>query len=717
MSPSRRFRITLVLFVLAAFTAFYWFDLGQYLNLESLKTQQSLLTSYFDTHPLGFSLIYASIYVASAALSIPGATILTLASGAIFGFWWGLLLVSLSSSIGATLAFLGSRYLLRDTVQKKFKDKLEKVNAGIEKEGSFYLFTLRLVPLIPFFVINLVMGLTPMKTRTFFFVSQLGMLMGTIVYVNAGTQLANITSPRDILTPSLLFSFVLIGILPLISKWLLNRFKAGQHMKKFKKPKTFEQNMVVIGGGSAGLISAYIAAALKAKVVLIEKDKMGGDCLNTGCVPSKALIRSAKIFHQIKKAQEFGLEVSSAKVDFAKVMARVQNIISTIAPHDSQERYRGLGVECITGEARIISPYTVQVNDKIITTKNIVIATGAGPLIPPIPGLDTIPFLTSENIWSLKELPENLLVLGGGAIGCELAQSFSRLGSKVSLVEMSPRIMAKEDREVSTLIAQEFEKEGVQVFTSHKALSIEASVENSTQALVCETDGREVRIPFSHILVALGRKARVKGFGLEEMGVELAKNGTVAANEFLQTTNFPNIYACGDATGPFQFTHTASYQAWYVAVNSLFSPLKKFAVDYRVIPWCTYTDPEVARVGLSEQEAKEKGIPYQVARYEFSDLDRSITEGDTLGFVKILTPPKGDKILGVTIVGNHAGDLMAEYVAAMKHGLGMNKVLGTIHIYPTLAEANKNVAGVWKRQNAPQAILKFLEKFHAWRRS
>ncbi|MBK7843014.1 MAG: FAD-dependent oxidoreductase [Bdellovibrionales bacterium] len=709
-------RLSLVAFLCLLFVAYRWFDLGQYLSLESLKVHQASLHSFYLEHPGIVAVIFAIVYVLSTALSLPGATILTLAGGAIFGLGLGVALVSFSSTLGATLAFLASRFFLRDLIQDKFKDKITKVNQGIKKEGAFYLLTLRLVPIFPFFLINLVMGLTSIRTMTYFFVSQIGMLPGTIVYVNAGTQLAKIDSLNGILSPELLFSFSLIGILPLLSKWALEFYRSGKYIRKYKRPKSFDFNMVVIGGGSGGLVSAYIAAAIKAKVALIEKHKMGGDCLNTGCVPSKALIRSAKIFSYFERAIEFGFENPSVKMDFSKVMDRVQKIIKEIEPHDSIERYSKMGVECFQGTAKILSPYEVEVNGKILRTKNIVVATGASPLVPPLPGLSEVPYLTSDTLWNLRTLPRRLVVLGGGPIGCELAQSFARFGSQVSLVEMAPRILNREDEEVSSFVTEKFRNEGVSVLVGHKALSFETTGKNE-RVLVCESLGRELRIPFDEVLIALGRKANVKGFGLEELGVEISSGGTVVADQHLRVTNYPNIYVVGDVTGPYQFTHTASHQAWYVAVNALFSPFKKYKVDYRVIPWCTFTDPEVARVGLNEMEAKEKGIAYEVTRYGIEDLDRAIAEGEAHGFVKLLTSPGSDRILGATILGSHAGEIIAEYVAAMKHGLGLNKILGTIHIYPTFAEANKYAAGVWKRANAPQKALEFLSKYHKWRRS
>ena len=713
----RRFELKyLVIPLILLFIAIYYTTgIESYLTLESLKQNKDFLTAQYSAQPVLVSLIFGLIYITVTALSIPGAALLTLAAGAIFGLLYGTVIASIASTIGATLAFLGARYLFRNSVEKKFHERMNVINQGLHKEGSFYLFTLRLLPIFPFFLINLVMGLTNFSVWRFFLVSQIGMLPGTLVYVNAGTEISKIESLNGILSPSLLFSFSLLGLIPLISKWIINYFRIRKHLRKYKKPSKFDYNMIVIGGGSAGLVSAYIASAVKAKVALIEKHKMGGDCLNTGCVPSKALIRSAKIFNYFRRADEFGLESVNPQLKFSKVMERVHRVIQEIEPHDSIERYTQLGVECITGEAQIISPFEIKVNDKILTTKNIVVATGARPLIPQIPGLELVKPLTSDNVWSLREQPKKLLILGGGPIGCELAQSFARLGSKVTLVEMSNRIMIREDHDVSEVVTKSFQKEGLTVLTSHKALRIEK--DSNASYLICETSGKEIRIEFDQILLALGRKANVTGFGLEDLNVEISNRGTIVADKYLRTTNYPNIYVCGDVTGPYQFTHTAAHQAWYVAVNALFSPFKSFKVDYRVIPWCTFSDPEVARVGLNEIEAREQGIEYQLTKYSIDDLDRAIADSEAHGFVKVLTKPGRDKILGVTIVGHHAGDIISEYVTAMKYGLGLNKILGTIHIYPTLSEANKYAAGVWKRQNAPQFALKILSKFHEWRRS
>ncbi|MGQ0577761.1 MAG: FAD-dependent oxidoreductase [Betaproteobacteria bacterium] len=706
-------KFLLIVLIAVLIAAFIIFDVGQYFSLSYLKSQQRTIEDFYRANPLQTVAAYFLIYVAATSLSLPGATILTLAGGAVFGLLWGTVIVSFASSIGATLAFLTSRFVLRDSVQAKFGDNLKAINAGIDKDGAFYLFTLRLVPAFPFFVINLVMGLTSIKTRTFYWVSQLGMFAGTIVYVNAGTQIAQIESAAGILSPTLIASFTLLGIFPLMAKKTVAMIKARKVYSPFIRPRKFDRNLIVIGAGSAGLVSAYIAAAVKAKVTLVEKHRMGGDCLNTGCVPSKALIRSAKLLSQIRRAREFGVREARADFQFADAMERVQRVIKAVEPHDSVERYASLGVECIKGEAKIVSPWEVQVNGKTLSTRSIVIAAGARPFVPPIPGIEKVGYLTSDTVWGLRTLPARLVVLGGGPIGCELAQCFARLGSKVTQVEMLTRVLFREDPDISELVLARFREEGIDVRLEHKATKF--LIENGEKLLICEYQGREVRIPFDEVLVAVGRIANTAGYGLEELGIPVTRSRTVETNEFLQTL-YPNIYACGDVAGPFQFTHTAAHQAWYAAVNALFGGVKKFRADYSVIPWATFTEPEVARVGLNELEAKEKGIPCEVTRYGIDDLDRAIADSEAHGLVKVLTVPGKDRILGVTIAGEHAGDLITEYILAMRHGIGLNKILGTIHIYPTLSEANKYAAGNWKRAHAPQNVLKWLARYHAWMR-
>ena len=715
-------KIALIVGVLVLLAAFFALDLGRYLSLGYLKSSQSAFESLYAEQPLTVMGSYFALYVAVTALSFPGAVIMTLAGGAIFGTLWGTVIVSFASSLGATLAFLAARFVLRDSIEARFGNRLAEFNKGIEKEGAFYLFTLRLVPLVPFFVINLLMGLTKMKTLTFYGVSQLGMLAGTAVYVNAGTQLAQLESLQGILSPGLIGSFVLLGVFPLLARKVTEVLKGRQVYAKWAhlKPKQFDRNLIVIGGGAGGLVSAYIAAAVKAKVTLIEAHKMGGDCLNYGCVPSKALIKSAKLAHQMKHGAKYGLSDTTPSFSFKAVMQRIHAVIAAIEPHDSVERYTSLGVEVLQGYAKIVNPWTVEIalNDgskQVLTSRAIVIAAGARPLVPPLPGLDDVGYVTSDNLWDefakLDDIPQRLVVLGGGPIGCELAQSFARLGAQVMQVEMADRIMGREDDEVSALAKAALQADGVQVLTGHKALRCEKV--GDTKTIIVEHAGQEIRLEFDALLCAVGRVARLTGYGLEELGIETKR--TVPTNEYLQTI-YPNIYAAGDVAGPYQFTHVAAHQAWYTAVNALFGDFKKFKADYRVIPWATFIDPEVARVGLNETDAKEKKIAVEVTRYNIDVLDRAIADSEAHGFVKVLTVPGKDTILGVTIVGTHAGDLLAEYVLAMKHGLGLNKILGTIHTYPTLAEANKYAAGEWKRAHKPKKLLAWVAKYHDWKR-
>ena len=713
-------KIALLGVIVAAIFSFFYFDLNSYLTLQGMKDSLDTFQSQIAQNPVLSIGVFFAIYVAVTALSLPGAAILTLAAGALFGLVQGLVIVSFASSVGATLAFLVSRFILRDTVRNKFKEKLKKIDEGVEKQGAFYLFTLRLVPVFPFFLINLLMGLTSLKTWTFYWVSQVGMLAGTAVYVNAGTQLAQIDSLSGIVSPGLIFSFVLLGIFPWIAKAIVAVVNRRRVYKGYSKPKKFDRNLVVIGAGAGGLVTSYIAAAVKAKVTLVEAGEMGGDCLNYGCVPSKAIIKTAKVANQMRHADNYGLEPVTPAMSFKRVMARVHEVIAAIAPNDSVERYTSLGVDVVKGYAKIIDPWTVEIkkNDggtQTLTTKNIVVATGAAPFIPELPGIEQSGYVTSDTLWTkfaeLEDAPKRLIVLGGGPIGCELAQAFSRLGSDVTQVERAPRLMGREDADVAEYAESVLRESGVNVLTSHDALRFEQ--QNGEKVLVVAKEGVESTIAYDEVIVAVGRKARLHGFGLEDLGIQFDR--TIETDEYLQTL-MPNIFAAGDVVGPYQFTHVAAHQAWYAAVNALFGTFKKFKVDYRVIPWTTFIDPEVARVGINERDAGEQDIDVEVTRYEFAELDRAVAESARKGFIKVLTPPGKDKILGVTIVSEHAGDLLAEFVIAMKHDLGLNKILGTIHAYPTWAEGAKYAAGNWKRANAPEKLLSYVEKFHTWRR-
>lgn len=687
------------------------------LNLQSLKDNYASLKIYFNNRPFQSSLVYVAIYILVTALSLPGAVILTLAGGAIFGLWWGIILVSFSSTLGATAAFLLTRFFFRNYIRSRFGDKLTTINEGIKKDGAFYLFTLRLIPVFPFFVINVLMALTALKTWTFYWVSQLGMLLGTVIYVNAGTQLATLNSTGDILSIDLIISLCVVGLLPITAKLFIGLIRRKRIYARWTRPKQFDYNLIVIGGGAAGLVSSYIGASVNARVALIEKHKMGGDCLNTGCVPSKALIKTAQFLEQARQSKKLGLDKAEIHYEYSDIIKRVQKIIKKIEPHDSRERYTELGVECMQGAATITSPWSVTVDgtngQQEISARSIIVAAGASPVVPHLPNIDQIQYVTSDTIWDMKDLPKKLTVIGGGAIGCELAQAFKRLGSEVILIESENRILIKEDSKVTEIIENQLTDEGVTVLTRHRAKGFIS--EKGTQILVCDSPNGEVRLTFDVILFAIGRRANINGYGLETIDAISDEDIILPTNDFLET-RYPNIYACGDVTGRMQFTHAAAHQAWHAVVNSLFGTFKKFPIDFSAVPWATFTHPEIARVGVNEEEAKMTNLPYEITTYGIDDLDRAITDSEDRGFIRVLTQPGSDKIIGVTIVCEGASEIISEFVLAMKYKLGLNKILATTHIYPTFSEANKYVAGEWKRKNKPERLLRILKIFHQIRR-
>ena len=724
MKPQKPYKKTLSITIVLslAILGFFIFrqdilDILAQLNLQSLKDNYASLKIYFNDRPFQSSLVYVAIYILVTALSLPGAVILTLAGGAIFGLWWGIILVSFSSTLGATAAFLLTRYFFRNYIRSRFGDKLTTINEGIKKDGAFYLFTLRLIPVFPFFVINVLMALTALKTWTFYWVSQLGMLLGTVIYVNAGTQLATLNSTGDILSIDLIISLCVVGLLPITAKLFIGLIRRKRIYAKWTRPKQFDYNLIVIGGGAAGLVSSYIGAAVNARVALIEKHKMGGDCLNTGCVPSKALIKTAQFLEQARQSKKLGLDKAEVHYEYSDVMKRVQKIIKKIEPHDSRERYTELGVECMQGTATITSPWTVTVDStngqQEFSARSIIVAAGASPVVPHLPNIDQIQYVTSDTIWDMKDLPKKLIVIGGGAIGCELAQAFKRLGSEVILIESENRILIKEDSEVTEIIENQLTDEGVTVLTRHRAKGFIS--EKGTQILVCDSPNGEVRLTFDVILFAIGRRANINGYGLETIDAISDEDIILPTNDFLET-RYPNIYACGDVTGRMQFTHAAAHQAWHAVVNSLFGTFKKFPIDFSAVPWATFTHPEIARVGVNEEEAKMTNLPYEITTYGIDDLDRAITDSEDRGFIRVLTQPGSDKIIGVTIVCEGASEIISEFVLAMKYKLGLNKILATTHIYPTFSEANKYVAGEWKRKNKPERLLRILKIFHQIRR-
>lgn len=708
-------RLALLVLIASLLAAFLLLDAGQYLELASLKQHQQALAAQVSAHPWQAAALYLLAYVLITALSIPGAVLLTLLGGALFGLLGGTLLVSLASTLGATLAMLGSRYLLGTAVRRRFAPRLEAIDRGIAREGPFYLFALRLVPLFPFFVINLAMGLTRLPVRTFWWVSQLGMLPGTLVYVNAGRELGRLQSLEGILSPGLLGAFVLLGLFPLLARRLLDALKARRVYAGWTRPRHFSRNLVVIGAGAGGLVSAYVATAAQARVTLIERARMGGDCLNSGCVPSKALIRAAEQAYALQQSAEVGLREVTGRVDFAAVMQRVRATIRAIEPHDSIERYTALGVEVIQGEARITSPWSVEVNGQTLTTRSIIIACGARPRLPAIPGLAAMQPLTSETLWQLDTPPARLLVLGGGAIGCELGQAMHRLGVPVTLVERGERLLGREDAEASQVLQAQWQREGIDLRLSHQAERFE---QRGAQRLLIARDlqrDTEVEIPFDQVLVALGREARLEGYGVEALKLAVRADQTLETDAWL-ATRYPNIFAVGDVTGPLQLTHGAAHQAWYASFNALFGDLRRLRADYRVIPRVTFCDPPIAQVGLSESQARAQGLAFEVTRYALADLDRALIDGRREGFVKLLTAAGSDRLLGVTLVGARADELIALYALAMRHNLGLGKILATVHSYPTFAESAKYAAGHWRRTHVSARALRLLAAFQRWRR-
>ncbi len=706
----KKYKILIVALILLLIILARISGLSDLLTLENLKLLQADLESSISKYRIMYYGIYCMIYIISVAVNIPGATILTLAGGALFGVFTGTILVSFSSTTGAALSFLVSRFILRETVQKRFSGVMTTINKGIEKDGVFYLLTLRLVPLFPFFLINLLMGLTRMKLWVYVLISATGMLPATIIYVNAGTQLASITSLSDIASVPVLVSLLLLGIFPLFAKSLISYARTKRKFKGFKKPGKFDYNLVVIGGGAAGLVSSIIASTVNAKVALIEQHTMGGDCLNTGCVPSKTILAIARKIRSAEKLSSTGFirEPIHIAVDFNAIKSKIREVISTIEPNDSVERYTSLGVDCMSGHASIVSPWMVKVDGKLLTTQKIIIASGASPFIPPIPGLSESGCYTSDTIWDMEKLPGTMTILGGGPIGCELAQAFSGLGVKVTIVEMADRLCNREDEEAGKILKEIFETESIQVLIKTKAVSFTKADSGLTEAVLERTDGEKIVIQTECVLAALGRKAITKNLGLETIGVTLNKDGTVAVDDFM-CTDVPTVYACGDVAGPYQFTHTASHTAWYATVNSLFGGFKKFKKDFRVIPKVTYTEPEIASVGITESEAKESNIPFEVTKFDLKHLDRAIAEDNTKGFVKIITSKGSDTILGAVIVAPTAGEMLSELTMAMKCNVGLNKILSIIHPYPVWSEAVKFTAGMWKKNRKPEKLLKILE--------
>jgi pyruvate/2-oxoglutarate dehydrogenase complex dihydrolipoamide dehydrogenase (E3) component/uncharacterized membrane protein YdjX (TVP38/TMEM64 family) len=697
------------------FAAYIWFDVATFLNLEYVKIRYQDLELFEAENPFLSASLFFFLYVSVAALSIPGVLLMTLLSGAVFGFFKGFFLTSFASATGATIAFFISRFLLQDWVRSRFSFHFTSFMKSAEKDIDFYLFSLRMIPFFPFFLVNLLMGLTKISWKRFFLISQFGMATSSAVYVNAGAGLAQVASLSDLLSLKLLLSFTLLGIFPLFSRWVVARYKNNRAYRGYSEPGSYDADLIVIGGGAGGLVTSIIAADAQAKVVLIEQDKQGGECLYTGCVPSKSIIRSSKIMSYLRRASEFGIVEVQGRIDFSSVMQRANEIIKKIEPHDSVERYQSLGVNCLKGTAIIKTPFLVQVGNRKITTRTIVVASGSRPRIPVIEGSSEIVYLTSETIWSIDQLPGCFLIIGGGAMGCEFAQAFQNFGSNVIQIESAERLLPKEDEEVSLVIQKRFIEIGIDVLVGHRLLKFKKDGNQKTAVVQRLSDGIILNIAFDQVLYATGRIPNVENFGLEELGVEISPRGGIKVNARLQT-NFRNIFAVGDVVGPLQHTNMASHQGFYAALNSVIGGPLQLAADHRVVPYATFTDPEIARVGLCELDAKMAGIAFDVSRYDLTKNDRLLTDGEALGFVNVITAANSDEILGVTIVGHHASEQIAEFVFAMTHRMGLKSLSKVNHIYPTVSESNRLLASSWRRQHIHKNIRTILAYFLKIRR-
>jgi pyruvate/2-oxoglutarate dehydrogenase complex dihydrolipoamide dehydrogenase (E3) component/uncharacterized membrane protein YdjX (TVP38/TMEM64 family) len=689
-----RTKLALILVIIAAIAAFFILGGSDYLTLGTLKGARDGLSAIVTEQPIAAALAFIATYIVIVALSLPGAAIMTLAAGALFGLIEGVALASIASTIGATLAMLAARFVARDWVRKRFPRAVEAVDKGVAKDGAVYLLSLRLAPVFPFFLVNLAMGLTAMPVVRYALVTWAGALPGTIAYTFAGTQLARIARPSDALSPGLIAAFLGLALVPLLGKWIANGVQRRRALGKFRRPKKFDANLIVIGAGSGGLVASLVAAQLEAKVVLIERAEMGGDCLNTGCVPSKSLIRVARSVAEIRKSSLFGVTIAEPSVDFGAVMRRLNETVATIAPNDSVERFRGLGVDVRLGEARLVDPWTVTIDGGApISAPEIIIATGAAPVVPPIPGLAKSNFATSETLWTklsaMDRVPKRVAVLGAGPIGCELGQALQRLGSQVTIVAMSEQLLEREDKEAADIVARALQKDGV-------ALKLGAVVERvEGEALQLGSE----QVPFDLLIVAVGRKARLEGFGLD-------------AFDYI---SMPHIRFVGDAAGGEQFTHFAGHSGAIAAINALIGRFGRLKYD-KLVPRVTFTSPEVASVGLTEAQAKEQKREVEVFTYPLAEADRAVIDGVGEGLVKLVSAKGKDRVLGATIVAPNAGDLIVPWILAIKNGVGLKAMQSLIYPYPTMSEAGRAAAGEWRKAHSSERVLRLAERWNKWRR-
>lgn len=704
-------RWLIVLFFVVATICFFWFDLEQYLTLEMIQAKSGALRDQVQAHPWWAGSVFFAAYVALTVMSFPGTVVLTLLAGALFGLVGGTLMVSFASNIGALFAMLISRFLLRDWIQRRFAKQIASINRGLERDGAFYLFSLRLIPLVPFVLLNPALGLTRVSMWTFWWTTQAGMLPGHAIYVGAGRQLARIREISDILSPSLIGTLALLAIFPLAATKLLTLYKARKVYSGWQKPKSFEHNLVVIGGGSGGLTAARIAASMKARVALVERERLGGAALHSGSVPARALMRAANLHHTLRQGGTLGIRMHT-EVDFAEVMRQVRRTLDEAQGQVTAESSKTAGLEMVRGSAQLTSPWSVQVGNRTLCSRAIVIATGSHAIIPPIPGLEEVEPLTCENVWDLQQRPERLLVMGGEANACELAQAFQRLGCQVTLVVEGDMLLASAEPEARQAVTDALCADGVQVLLKVSPQRFE--VAESERRLVCSIDEQNRFLAFDQVLLALGREAHLHDLGLEKLKLSTREDGSLEVDEYL-ATRYPNIYAVGAVTGPDSSFQSAKHHAWYAAANGLFSGFRRFMVSDRVVPRVAFTSPEIASVGLTEAQAKLAELEYEVTMLDLDSLEAAQMSIGNSGFLKVLTERGRDRIIGVTLVGDGASETLAVFVLAMKHKLGLNKLRRTVHINPTLAEASLAVAEAWRRAHTAKRSQTWAARLHRWR--
>lgn len=719
---------------------------------------QDLLKSALDwigkLGPWG-PVIFVGLYVVATVLFVPG-SLLTLGAGAVFGVALGSVCVSISATLGATAAFLVGRYLARDAIARKIEkhEKFATIDRAVADEGWKIVLLTRLSPVFPFTLLNYAFGLTRVKLSHYVLASWIGMIPGTVMYVYLGS-LVNVGAGHRQRTTG---EWVLygVGLLATVtvtvfvtrlarralakkigstetvqsSKEIMSvpsapvlvrpadahnaRLVSNVHPPDWQNPSPAPcYNLVVIGAGTAGLVTAAGAAGLGAKVALVEKSLLGGDCLNVGCVPSKAVIRSGRAVFDAKEAGPFGVRVGKpVEIDFSAVMERMRKLRADLSPHDSAQRFANLGVDVFLGEARFASPDTVEVAGQTLRFKRAVIATGARAVEPPILGLAEAGYLTNETVFNLTQRPARLAVIGGGPIGCELAQAFQRLGSQVSLLHKNAHLLDREDMEAAALVQKAFIREGVALHLNATITRVERSA--GGKLVYYEAQGKEETLAVDEILAGAGRAPNIEGLNLEAAGVRYDRRKGVLVNDCLQTSN-PHIYGAGDVCLAWKFTHAADFSARIVIQNALFLGRKKAST--LTMPWCTYTDPEIAHVGLYERDARERGVEVDTYVREFKEVDRAVLDGEEDGFVKFHVKKGHDEILGATIVARHAGEMISEISVAMAARIGLGKLASVIHPYPTQAEALRQCGDAYNRTRLTPTVKKWMGRWLAWQRS